>query len=82
MATKMKAVTVRLPEHLYNRGAVTAKRKNLSLNRLLQESLEAAIKAEEDRELYEAFGLVGREEDNDVEYAFEAQREVVLRDEE
>ncbi len=79
---KTKALTIRLPEELYRAGAETAKRRKVSLNRLVQESLETALRAEEDRQLYEEFTRLGRDKElTDVEYAFEAQREVVLRDE-
>ncbi len=79
---KKVAFTVRLPRKLYRASSAAAKRRKVSLNRLVQESLAAAIRAEEDRELYEAFERFGQDPESSVEYAFEAQREVVLRDEE
>jgi hypothetical protein len=76
------AFTVRLPRKLYRASSAAAKRRKVSLNRLVQESLAAAIRAEDDRRLYEEFTLLGQDKElTDVEYAFEAEQEVVLRDE-
>ena len=76
------AFTVRLPRKLYRASSAAARRRKMSLNRLVQESLATAIRAEEDRELYEAFERFAQDPESSVEYAFEAQREVVLRDDE
>ncbi len=76
------AFTVRLPRKLYRASSAAAKRRKISLSRLVRESVEAALKAEQDRELYEAFERFGQDPESSVEYAFEAQREVVLHDEE
>jgi hypothetical protein len=76
------AFTVRLPRKLYRASSAAAKRRKVSLNRLVQESLAAAIRAEDDTRLYEEFTLLGQDKElTDVEYAFEAEQEVVLRDE-
>jgi hypothetical protein len=76
------AFTVRLPRKLYRASSAAAKRRKVSLNRLVQESLAAAIRAEDDKRLYEEFTLLGQDKElTDVEYAFEAEQEVVLRDE-
>jgi len=84
MTTKMKtkAMTVRLPMDLYEAGSKVARRRHVSLNRLVQDSLRAVLKDEADKALYDDFSLAALEKDEvDVEYAFDAQREVVLRDE-
>jgi hypothetical protein len=76
------AFTVRLPRKLYRASSAAATRRKVSLNRLVQESLAAAIRAEDDKRLYEEFTLLGQDKElTDVEYAFEAEQEVVLRDE-
>ncbi len=80
-AERTKALTVRLPEHLYQAGAEAAKRRKVSLSKLVRESLEAAVRAEEDQELYQAFERVGKYDDNDVEYAVPAILEVLEGDE-
>ncbi len=80
--TKTKAMTVRLPIDLYEAGSKVAKRRRVSLNQLLQDGLRAVLKDEADKALYDDFTLAALDKDEvDVEYAFEAQREVVLRDE-
>jgi predicted transcriptional regulator len=82
MKAKLRAMTVRLPARLYQAGSRLAKRRRVSMNRLLQESLQAALAAEEQKRLYEAFGAVGAEsEEADVEFALSAQRQVVERGE-
>jgi len=80
--TRTKAMTVRLPMDLYEAGSRVAKRRRVSLNQLVQDSLRAVLKDEADKALYDDFTLATLDKDEvDVEYAFEAQREVVLRDE-
>ena len=80
--SRAKAMTVRLPLDLYRASREMAKKHRVSLNQLLQESLRARLRAEEEQALYDAFTRVGTDvEDASVDYAFEAQREVVLRDE-
>ena len=85
MATraKTKTMTVRLPIDLYEAGSKVAKRRHMSLNRLVQDSLRAVLKDEADKALYDGFTGIGMDaEMSDVSYAVEAQREVMLRDEE
>ena len=82
MATTTKALTVRLPAELYQQGGEIAKRRGLSLNALLQEGLRTVLKQDEDQRLYEAFGELGEDaKEADVEFAAEAQWEVVSRGE-
>ena len=81
MKPRKKATTVRFPARLYQAGREIARRRQVSLNQLLQESLEATVKADETRRLFEAFGRVGREaEVADVEFALDAQAEAVEHD--
>ncbi len=81
MAIKKKALTVRLPLGLYRSSRKEAKRRQVSLNRLLEESLYAVLGAREEQQLYDAFGELGKHPDEtDAGYAIHAQREVILRD--
>ena len=81
MKARKKATTVRLPAGLYQAGSEIARRRQMSLNRLMQESLEATVKADERRQLYEAFGRVRRDaEAADVEFAVDAQVEALEHD--
>lgn len=80
-AANAKSLTVRLRPTLYEAATSLAKRRRLSLNALIQESLEEILRIEEEREMYEAATLLGEDPDEcDVEYAFAAQAEVALRD--
>jgi|GEM_PF-1389979 len=79
-ATIAKTLTVRLDPKLYEAATRLSKKRRLSLNALLQESLQRLLKEAEDRELFEAAELLGQfPEECDVEYAFAAQSEVALR---
>jgi hypothetical protein len=78
----MKIFTLRLPADLYSRCAKHARKKDVSLNAYVQESLDTVLKFEEDRALYEAFGRLGADrEATSVEFAVAAQREVLAKNE-
>src|SRR5689334_5656075 len=80
--TENKSLTVRLHPDLYAAAAQVARKSGRSLNALIQQGLKDIIRAEEDREMYEAATLLGRDADEcDVAYALPAQVEVILRDE-
>ena len=70
--------TVRIPISLHKRVKETLKRKNKSLNAVVKELMQEWLKKEQEKELFEAFSIVGEE---NVDYAIEAQREVILTDE-
>jgi predicted transcriptional regulator len=75
-----KAFTVRLPADLYHTSSELARRRQVSLNALIQEALAAILKAEEVARLYEAFGELGEDaEEASVEYALPAQWEILRR---
>jgi len=77
----VKPLTVRLPAELYEVATAIAHKKCVSLNTLIQESLKAMVKEEEDREMYEAYTLLGQDQEEcSVEYAIYAQAEVMLSD--
>lgn len=76
-----KSFTVRLPADLYEASVVAARHRGRSLDALVQESLAATLRADEEPRLSEAFGLVGTDADEaDVEFAAAAQGEVASRD--
>ncbi len=78
----IRSVTIRLPEKMYREASRAAKAKNVSFNALTQEGLMKILADERERELYDAFTLVGQDvEESSVEYAIHAQAEVMLRDE-
>lgn len=75
MSESKRAMTVRLPEELYRAGVRVARRRRISLSRLLRDSLQATLKEEERRRLAAAFSGLG-EEETEVEFAAAAQAEV------
>ena len=58
-----RSLTIRLPGDVYSEAQSVARRRKTSLNALLREGLALRLKQEEYSELFDAFGLVGREED-------------------
>ena len=70
--------TVRVPISLHKSIKKILKRENKSLNAVVRELMQEWLKKEQQKELFEAFSIVGEE---NVEYAIEAQKEVVLTDE-
>lgn len=79
---ELRSVTIRLPENIYRESVKAAKAKNVSFNSLTQEGLLKILREQREKDLYDAFTLVGQDsEESDVEYAIHAQAEVMLRDE-
>jgi hypothetical protein len=82
MTTDTKSLTVRLRPGLYQAAARVASKRGHSLNALVQQGLEEIIRADEDREMYDAATQLAVDKvECDIEYALPAQREVVTRDE-
>ncbi len=76
-----KSLTLRLPPDLYLNGRQVAKERNMSLNALIQESLAATVRAEQQRQLFDDFTLLAEDADAcDVSFAFPAAVEVILSD--
>ena len=81
MASPKKSMTIRLPIDLYESSSEVAKRRETSLNALIQEGLNALLKKEEYTLLYDAFGQLGKDEaESNVEFASHAQWEVIRHD--
>lgn len=80
MLSETKSLTVRLPADLYRASKRIAEKKRISFNALVQEGLTAAMQQDEYARLYEAFGELGEDrEECDIEFAAQAQWEVVSR---
>ena len=78
-AVTAKTLTVRMPPELYSAVQKMARRREMSLNTLLQESLTASLRAEEEQQRYNEYTLLGQDAEMcDVEYAIYAQAEVML----
>jgi len=76
-----KTLTVRLDCELYSAAQKIAQQRHVSLNALVQLSLEETLRAAEERARYDAYTLLGQDKDEcDVEYAIHAQSEVMLGD--
>jgi predicted CopG family antitoxin len=79
---KKIALTLRLPIELYERAKIISQKEKKSFSGYIRELLEKKVKEEEKKALFDAFSLVAEDMDDvDVAYAFEAQREVVLKNE-
>lgn len=67
--------TVRIPASLHKKAKEISKKESKSLNEVIRELIKDWLKKEEEKLLFEAFSAVGEE---DLEYAFNAQKEVIL----
>ncbi len=75
------ALSIRIPSYLKSRAARAAQSQQVSFNTFVTRLIEKAVKETEEKELYDAFTELGSDPElSDVEFAFPAQAEVVLRD--
>lgn len=75
-----RATSVRLEEPVYEAVKHIARTRGVSMNTLIGRVLQKEIALEQEREMYDAATLLGQDADSDVDIAFAAQAEVVLRD--
>jgi predicted DNA-binding ribbon-helix-helix protein len=75
-----RATSVRLEETVYQEAKIIARRRGVSMNTLIDKVLRQEIAMEQETEMYNAATLLGQDADSDVDYAFAAQAEIVLRD--
>lgn len=77
----VRQLTLRLPEPLYWTLKQLASKRNISMNRLMQQSIEALVQEDEAGKIQAAYESIGKDaEESDVEIFFSAQQEVVNRD--
>lgn len=77
----MKALTIRLPDAVYDDTRELAKERRQSMNEFIASCVQQALLIREEQRLYEAFTLVGEDrEESSVEFAIPAQQEVVRDD--
>lgn len=82
MTAEPRSLTIRLQPDLYEAATQIARKRGRSLNALVQQGLEAIVRVEEEKEMYEAATILGMDSaECDVNYAFAAQAEVILKDE-
>jgi|APTNR8051073442_1049403.scaffolds.fasta_scaffold149485_2 hypothetical protein len=74
-----KTLTIRLPLADYERAVDLAKARHQSLNKLVQDGLKSIEAEERERRLFDDFTTIAEFgcEDNDMDFAVEAQAEVV-----
>lgn len=65
----MKSLTIRLPEDVYNESRRIAHNRQESMNKLVRQALEAVVREEKEKELFDAFGLIGDDPDTDISFA-------------
>jgi len=79
---KQVAFTMRFEPDLYRRIKVTSGREGCSITSFVKEAVAKKLAEEESAALFNAFTLVGEDSNEaSVEFAHDAQREVVLKDE-
>jgi hypothetical protein len=72
--------SLRLPDDVYAEILPIIRRRGMSFNAFVEDTLRRELQAEMDREMYEAGTILGDDPGSDVDFALAAQAEVVLRD--
>lgn len=72
--------SLRLSDDVYKEAAAIITRRGVSFNAFVEETIRKEILAEQEREMYDAATLLGSDPDSNVDFAFEAQSEVALKD--
>jgi hypothetical protein len=75
-------LTLRLPPELYREAKGVAQEKGVSFSAFLRRLLTDKLRTENEKRLFNSFSLVAEHTaEADVDYAFQAQREVILENE-
>jgi hypothetical protein len=74
------AMSLRMSDEVYEEAKSIIRRRGVSFNAFVEETIRKEIAAEREREMFEAASLLGTDPDTDVEFAFGAQAEVALRE--
>jgi hypothetical protein len=73
----LKTISARVSPRLHEATTRLARLENKSVNEIVAEALTERVRIREEQELYDAFTLLGQdEEETDVEFALAAQAEV------
>ena len=75
---ELHSITVRIPDSLYKESKRLAVKRHASLNSLVSRGLTILINEDLDQEMFDAATLLGSDAESDVDFAFQAQSEVVL----
>ncbi len=83
MKATLKTLNIRLGEQAYEALRLLANIRGVSMNRVVEEQILASAEAERQTRLKQAFAKIAAlpEAEQSVEFAFDAQREVVLAQE-
>ena len=76
----LKSITLRIEQSLFDKTKNIASKENYSFNSFVQNLIVEKLKEREKKELFDEFSLVGEDENCDVEYAINAQKEVILNE--
>ena len=74
----LKSITLRLEPELYDKIKSLASREKSSFNNFVASLIIEKLKENEKKELFDDFSLVGEDSCSNVEYAINAQKEVIL----
>ncbi len=72
--------TLRLSEELFEQIKPVIRRRNMSFNAYIEDTIRRALQEEQDREMFEAGTILGMDADSEVDFAFAAQAEVVMKE--
>ena len=79
---RIKGTTLRLDTEMYVRAKEIARKQGESFSKFIRNLIEERIKRDEHEKLFEAFSLLSTDnEETDVEFARDVQKEVVLKNE-
>ena len=71
--------SLRLPDDLFEQLAPLVRRRGTTLNAFVTDIIRRTVQEEQDREMYEAGTILGKDADSEVDFAFYAQSDVVLK---
>ena len=71
--------SLRLPDDLFEQLAPLVRRRGTTLNAFVTDIIRRTVQEEQDREMYEAGTILGEDADSDVQFAFDAQSDVVRK---
>jgi Arc/MetJ-type ribon-helix-helix transcriptional regulator len=77
--SSLRQLNVRLPRELYARAQRAAKARRTSVSELVRQLLQELDFKEREREVEQAYELLGQDKESAVEGFFEAQAEVARR---
>lgn len=74
----LKSITLRIKPEIYEKIKSLSSREKSSFNNFVASLIIEKLKENEKKELFDEFSLVGEDSYSNVEYAINAQKEVIL----